>query len=96
LSPTAVASLAPASAARLIAVGTPCQALVESEWIPATLLSWRQDPDGWKAGVRYTRRVAPITLTGPVASTSTTPVPFTWERTMRADQVRAAQEDPHA
>jgi hypothetical protein len=66
----------------------PCEVLLDGEWVPATLLSWRQDPDGWKAGVRYTRLVAPADLGGPVASSVTTPMPFTWERTVPADQVR--------
>lgn len=66
----------------------PCEVLVDGEWLPAELLSWRQDRDGWKAGVRYTRMVPPSSLSGLVTSTSDKPMPFTWERTVPANQVR--------
>jgi hypothetical protein len=69
-----------------------CEVLVDGEWIPGTLLSWRNDPDGWKAGVRYTLMAAPSSLNGAVTSTVDTPMPFTWERTFPADQVRAVPD----
>lgn len=68
----------------------PCQVLVDGEWIAGELLSWRKDEDGWKAGVRYTRLVPPSSLSSLVTSTSDVPMPFSWERTVPASDVRPA------
>jgi hypothetical protein len=66
----------------------PVDVLVDGDWVPGWLSSWRRAQDGsWLGEVRYTRRVPLESLTGPVRAAGGDAT-FTWEQVRPAHELR--------
>jgi hypothetical protein len=69
----------------------PCEALIEGEWLSATLMRWYYWPDGsLRAAVRFRRLLTLEQLAPPFGGRGDQPFWFNFERTLRPDELRAA------
>jgi hypothetical protein len=66
-----------------------CEALVDGEWLPATLLSWHRWPDGsWRGAIVFRRWMTLDELNSPFSGGGSTAFWFNFERSCPADQLR--------